>query len=47
MDWGGKYAGFVLAAYAVSFAGIALMLAYVLYRDWQMRRELQRMERGR
>jgi heme exporter protein CcmD len=42
MDWGAKYAGFVIAAYAVSFAGIALMLAFVFYRDRQMKRELGR-----
>jgi heme exporter protein CcmD len=47
MDWGGKYTAFVIAAYAVSLAGIAIMLAYVLYRDWQMKQELHRLERGR
>jgi heme exporter protein CcmD len=46
MDWSAKYTGFVIAAYAVSFAGIALVLAYVIHRDRRMKRELDRMERG-
>lgn len=45
MDWGAKYANFVLAAYAVSFIGIALMLAYVFHRDRQMKRALRQTER--
>jgi hypothetical protein len=45
MDWNAKYTGFVIAAYAVSFAGIALMLAVVFYRDRQMKRTLARSRR--
>ena len=45
MDWGAKYSGFVIAAYAVSFAGIALMLTFVFYRDRLMKRELGRSPR--
>ena len=45
MDWGAKYTGFVIAAYAVSFIGIAILLGYVFHRDRQMKRALRRSER--
>ncbi len=40
MDWNADHAGFVIAAYAVSFACIAGLIAYVFNRDARARKRL-------
>jgi heme exporter protein CcmD len=40
MDWSANHAGFVIAAYALSFAFIAGLIIYVFNRDTRARKRL-------
>ena len=40
MDWNADHAGFVIAAYALSFAFIAGLIIYVFNRDARARKQL-------
>ena len=44
MDPAASHISFVVASYAVTLAGLALLAAAILLRDRQLRRELARIE---
>ena len=45
MDWSANHAGFVAAAYTVSFAFIAGLIIYVFNRDARARKRLAQFEK--
>jgi heme exporter protein CcmD len=45
MDWSAPHAGFVAAAYGLSFAVIAALVAYVLLRDRAARKDAEALEK--
>lgn len=45
MDWNGAHISFVIAAYAVSFAGLALLMVYILRRDRKLKRQVAALDR--
>jgi heme exporter protein CcmD len=47
MDLAAAHAGFVIAAYAVSFAGLAAMVLFILLRDRRLQRQAATLERDR
>lgn len=47
MDWNAAHIGFVVAAYAASFAGLALLLAFILLRDRKLKREVAALDRNK
>ena len=47
MDLTDAHAGFVIAAYAVSFAGLAALVIFILLRDRKLRRQASAFERDR
>ena len=47
MDFSAAHAGFVIAAYTVSFAGLAALVIFILLRDRRLRRVAATLERDR
>ena len=47
MDWSASHTGFVIAAYALSVAFLALLAGAILVRDWRLRRQLAALESRR
>ena len=47
MDFAAAHAGFVIAAYTVSFAGLAAMVFFILLRDRRLQRQATALERDR
>ncbi len=47
MDFNAAHASFVIAAYAVSFAGLAALVIFVLLRDRRLKREVLALDRNR
>lgn len=47
MDWSAAHVAFVVAAYAVSFAGLILLTTVVLIRDRKLKRQIAALERNR
>lgn len=45
MDWNADHSGFVIAAYALSFALIAGLIIYVINRDAEIRKRLTQFEK--
>lgn len=45
MDWNAAHIDFVVAAYAVSFAGLALLMAFILLRDRKLKRQIAALDR--
>lgn len=47
MDWNASHISFVIAAYAVSFAGLACLMAFILLRDRKLKRQIAALDRGK
>jgi heme exporter protein CcmD len=47
MDFTASHIGFVIAAYIVSFAGLAALIVFILVRDRKLKRQLAAFDRGR
>lgn len=47
MDWSAAHVSFVIAAYAVSFAGLILLAAFILLRDRKLKRQVAALDRNR
>lgn len=47
MDWNGAHISFVIAAYAVSFAGLALLMVYILLRDRKLKGQVAALDRNK
>jgi heme exporter protein CcmD len=45
MDWNADHAGFVIAAYALSFVFIASLIIYIFSRDARVRKRLAQFEK--
>lgn len=46
MDFAASHAGFVIAAYGLSFAGLAALVFFVLWRDARLKRQAAALDRG-
>lgn len=47
MDWNAAHVDFVVAAYAASFAGLAVLIAFILLRDRKLQREVAALDRNK
>ncbi|MGE0237847.1 MAG: heme exporter protein CcmD [Parvibaculaceae bacterium] len=47
MDLAAAHVAFVIAAYAVSFAGLAALVLFILLRDRKLKRQAAALDRGR
>jgi len=47
MDLNAAHVSFVLAAYAVSFAGLVALVVFVLLRDRRLKRQVAALDRGK
>lgn len=47
MDLAAAHIGFVIAAYAASFAGLAVLVLFILLRDRKLRRQAAALDRDR
>ncbi len=47
MDLNGAHVSFVVAAYAVSFAGLAALVIFILLRDRRLKRQVDALDRGK
>ncbi|MFZ5673921.1 MAG: heme exporter protein CcmD [Pseudomonadota bacterium] len=47
MDWNAAHISFVIAAYAVSFAGLAFLMVFILLRDRKLKRQIAALDRGK
>lgn len=47
MDWSAAHIDFVVAAYAVSFAGLAFLMAFILLRDRKLKRQIAALDRDK
>jgi heme exporter protein CcmD len=47
MDFAASHTGFVIAAYAVSFAGLAALVVFILVRDRRLKRQLAALDHGK
>jgi heme exporter protein CcmD len=45
MDFAGAHVAFVIAAYAVSFTGLATLVFFILFRDRKLRRQAAALDR--
>jgi heme exporter protein CcmD len=47
MDFSASHAAFVIAAYAVSFAGLAVLALLILLRDRKLKRQVAALDRDK
>lgn len=47
MDWNAAHIDFVVAAYAVSFAGLAFLMVFILLRDRKLKRQIAALDRDK
>jgi heme exporter protein CcmD len=47
MDLNAAHVSFVVAAYAVSFAGLVALVVFVLLRDRRLKRQVASLDRGK
>lgn len=47
MDWSAAHIDYVVAAYAVSFAGLAFLMAFILLRDRKLKRQIATLDRSK